>query len=68
MEGTNQSLAYNHLAIIKISNYKSVVASCATFNPPSKVPMGSTYRVLSRNFLISLSILVIIAFLRWVCI
>ena len=46
MEGTNQSLAYNHLALMKISNYKSVVASCATFKPPGKVPIGSTYRVL----------------------
>ena len=46
MEATNQSLAYNHLAFMKISNYKSVVASCSTFKPPGKVPIGSTYRVL----------------------
>ena len=46
MEATNQSLAYNHLAFMKISNYKSVVASCSTFKPPGEVPIGSTYRVL----------------------
>ena len=66
--GTNQGLAYNHLALMKISNYKSVMASCSTFKPPGKVPIGSTYRVLFTNFIILPTIIVTTVLLRWACI